>query len=212
MAFSAISWTAIIYASPIVGTAKSCTANIDFACYVHRPIAHHRKNPAPGPIPACQWRHRPTHRAIRVLRYALDLGVVVAAAGVVAAQWVLQLIRRRASAEVRNGPVQFPAAGVGALGLVNEHHIAGVDAPDRVYIGNVDGVRARAPAVDDADAHAVVVVQVAAGGHHAVSPISEHIIRRRARTEWRGVLTHAPQRAVVLAVDLDRVQGLGVRA
>ena len=174
--------------------------------------AHHRKNPAPGSVPSRQWRHRPADRAIGVLRHALDLGVVIAAAGIVAAQWVLQLIRRRASTEIGYRLVQFPAAGVGALGLVDEHHVAGVDAPDRVYIGNVNVVRACAPAVDHAHAHAVVVVQVAAGGHHAVSPVPEHIIRRRALAEGRGVLAHAPQGSVVLAVHLHRVQTLRVGA
>jgi len=87
---------------------------------------------------------------------------------------------------------------------MDQHHIAGVDAGDSVAVGDRNGCRANG-SVDAARGKAVRVVQIAAAGHNAIPPIPKHIVRSHARPERRGVLAHAVQCPVILAVDLHRL-------
>jgi hypothetical protein len=106
----------------------------------------------------------------------LNLRAAIAAADVVALQGFGELIRRSAIAEVGHGLVDLPTAGVGALRLMDQHCVTGVDTPHAVGVGDVDGISTGAATVNHAHTDTVDVIQIAIRWHHAVAAIAEHIV------------------------------------
>jgi hypothetical protein len=127
--------------------------------------------------------------------------MVVATTGVIALHRLGKLIRRSTTAEVGNRLVELPTPGVGPLRLVDQHHIAGINPPDRIHVGDIDGIRACASTVDNSNPNTVVVIQIATGRHDTIASITEHAAKRGARAKKCGIFTPV-HRSIVTAVDL----------
>jgi hypothetical protein len=94
---------------------------------------------------------------------------------------------------------------------MDQYRISEVDAPAVIDIGHVDGVSPRASAVDDSRTHAVVIVQIAAGGHHAVAAVTEYVVACCPRSEVTAILPDALHNGAALVVHLARLEALHIR-